>query len=91
MVSPILALVTALLAIFEVAIALSEITGEVAEDPVPPKSPANCIFPFSVVDASGIVTLVICVSTYVFTAFCVGNKTSLLPNAVLTDLLSVFS
>ena len=30
-------------------------------------------------------------STYVFTAFCVGNKTSLVPKPVAVDLLAVFS
>ena len=30
-------------------------------------------------------------STYVLTAFCVGNKTSLVPSVVVTDLLAVFS
>jgi hypothetical protein len=36
-------------------------------------------------------TVVILVSTYVFTAFCVGNKTSLVPNVVVVDLFAVFS
>ena len=30
-------------------------------------------------------------STYVLTAFCVGNKTSLIPSVVVADLLAVFS
>jgi len=30
-------------------------------------------------------------STYVFTAFCVGNKTSLVPKDVAVDLFNVFS
>ena len=36
-------------------------------------------------------TVVILESTYVFTAFCVGNKTSLVPNAVVVDLFAEFS
>ena len=45
----------------------------------------------SVMDASAIAVLTIAASTYVFTAFCVGNKTSLVPSVVATDLLAVFS
>ena len=36
-------------------------------------------------------TVVIFVSTYVFTAFWVGNNTSLLPRVVTADLFAVFS
>ncbi len=36
-------------------------------------------------------TAAIFVSTYVFTAFWVGNKTSLVPKVVVADLLAVFS
>ena len=36
-------------------------------------------------------TVVIFESTYVFTAFCVGNKISLVPNVVVVDLLTLFS
>ena len=35
--------------------------------------------------------MVILESTYVLTAFCVGNKTSLVPKAVAVDLFAVFS
>ena len=45
----------------------------------------------SVIDASAIAVVAIAASTYVLTAFCVGNKISLLPSAVVTDLLTVFS
>ena len=45
----------------------------------------------SVIDASAIAVVAIAASTYVLTAFCVGNKTSLVPSAVVTDLLAVFS
>jgi hypothetical protein len=56
-------------AIFNVVIAAFEIIGFVAELLVPAKSPPNWIFPLVLVDASVIVTVEICVSTYVFTAF----------------------
>ena len=50
--SVIFAEVTASSANFAVVIAPVATTGKAA---VPPKSPANCIFPFTVVDASAIV------------------------------------
>ena len=46
--------VTAASAILTVEIALFEITGLIAEDPAPAKSPANCNLPFTVVVASGV-------------------------------------
>ena len=45
--------VTALLMIFTVVIALSEMTGAVADELVPAKSPANCTLPVADVVASG--------------------------------------
>ena len=45
----------------------------------------------SVIDASAIAVVATAASTYVLTAFCVGNKTSLVPSVVVTDLLTVFS
>ena len=65
--------------------------GTVGAAAVPPKSPANCSFPLVEASASTIVAEAIWLSTYVFTAFCVGNKTSLVPNAVTADLFAVFS
>ena len=38
-----------------------------------------------------VVTVAIFPSTYVFTAFCVGNNTSLVPKVTVVDLLAVFS
>ncbi len=76
------------LAIFASVIALLATTGAAA---VPVKSPANCNFPFVVASASTIVAPAIAVSTYVFTAFWVGNKTSLVPKLVIVDLLTAFS
>ena len=45
----------------------------------------------SVIEPSVIVTPATAASTYVLTAFCVGNKTSLLPSDVVADLLAIFS
>ena len=61
--SKILSVVTALSASFEVVMALLVITGAAAVEPVPAKSPANLIFPFTVLVASG-APLAICASTY---------------------------
>ena len=47
-------MVTAASAILPVEIALFEITGFVAEEPTPAKSPASCSIPFEVVVASGV-------------------------------------
>ena len=65
--------------------------GTVGEAAVPPKSPANWIFPFTKVVASGIVADAIWVSTYVFTAFWVGYKVLLDPRVVVVDLFAKFS
>ena len=51
--SAILAVVTALAANLSVEIAELVITGAVADEPVPAKSPANCILPVADVDAFG--------------------------------------
>ena len=64
----ILLLVTALSANLLLLIADSEITGEVAVLPLPPKSPANLIFPLVLASASGAPEAT-CASTYVLTAF----------------------
>ena len=64
----ILLLVTALSANLLLLMADSEITGEVAVLPLPPKSPANLIFPLVLASASGAPEAT-CASTYVLTAF----------------------
>ena len=65
--------------------------GTVGKSAVPPKSPANFNFPFTVEVASGVALALICASTYVLTAFCVGNNTSLVPKVVIFDLFTEFS
>ena len=89
--SRIFAVLTALSASFPVVTAALVISGASAVLPVPAKSPPNKILPFTDVPASGILPETICASTYVFTAFWVGNKLLLVPKLVLVDLLSVFS
>ena len=68
--------------------------------PVPPLAiaiiPVNLLAPTliifaSVIEPSAIAVVATAASTYVLTAFCVGNKTSLVPSDVVTDLLAVFS
>ncbi len=45
----------------------------------------------SVIEPSARAVVAIAASTYVLTAFCVGNKTSLVPSVVVADLLVLFS
>ena len=45
----------------------------------------------SVIEPSVIETPATAASTYVLTAFCVGNNTSLVPSVVIIDLFAVFS
>ena len=45
----------------------------------------------SVIDPSAVETPATAASTYVLTAFCVGNKTSLTPSVVVADLFAAFS
>ena len=45
----------------------------------------------SVIEASAIAVVAMAASTYVLTAFWVGNKTSLVPSVVIIDLLAAFS
>ena len=65
--------------------------GTVGAAAVPLKSPASWILPFVVEVASGMVAAATCVSTYVFTAFCVGYNTSLVPRVGVVDLLESVS
>ena len=68
--------------------------------PVPPfaiaTTPVNLvaatltIFAF-VIDPSAMAVVAMAASTYVLTAFCVGNRTSLIPSVVAADLLAIFS
>ena len=70
---------------------LSANPGTVGAPAVPAKSPANWIFPLLLTSASAIVALAKEESTYDLTAFCVGNKTSLVPKVVVVDLLATSS
>ena len=62
----------------------------IATTPVNLPAPTLIIFA-SVIEPSVMVTPATAASTYVLTAFCVGNKTSLVPSVVVADLLAVFS
>ena len=70
---------------------LDEVTAPAAmvgKAAVPERSPANCNFPLVTPSASGTSEFATWLSTYTFTAFCVGYKSLLVPSAVVVDLFT---
>ena len=76
-------------AVVAAASAFNNKPGTVGAVAVPARSPANWILPVAVVVASGVAPNTVA-STYVLTAFCVGNNVVLEPNAAF-DLFEASS